>query len=162
MIVGWSDSLFLNIIIAYIGICVIFVFIAGIVCLCVKVRECCCGDQTVAYRKVNESDDDEVLVKVVHQENSKLTAHAIKCHIYPTCSGNKDAEEFSRERDAYAPVSENTVLKVSPQHFHREGMFLRSDKKVPFWECRRNSRHDFKVRNDFFFKYSVNVLDFPG
>ena len=64
MMDGWSD-IFLYILCVYIVIFIVLGFIVGICYLYDKFRQCCCGEQNVAYRKVDaQSDDDDILEKV--------------------------------------------------------------------------------------------------
>lgn len=83
----------------------------------------------------------------IHNEDKKtariyLSNQAIKRHIFPNCRGDKDAERFSTRRNKSSQTFKNTVLKVERWDFHLEndGAYLRSNSKVPFWQC---SRQDF-------------------
>lgn len=71
-----------------------------------------------------------------------LSSQAIKRHIFPNCRGDKDAERFSTRRNKSSQTFKNTVLKVERWDFHLEngGAYLRSNSKVPFWQC---SRQDY-------------------
>ena len=71
-----------------------------------------------------------------------LSSQAIKRHIFPNCRGDKDAERFSTRRNKSSQTFKNTVLKVERWDFHleNEGAYLRSNSKVPFWQC---SRQDY-------------------
>ena len=78
--------------------------------------------------------EDEKSARVVY-----LSSQAIKRHIFPNCRGDKDAERFSTRRNKSSQTFKNTVLKVERWDFHLEnqGAYLRSNSKVPFWQCSR-------------------------
>eukprot|EP00092_Neocalanus_flemingeri_P038553 GFUD01041981.1.p1 GENE.GFUD01041981.1~~GFUD01041981.1.p1 ORF type:complete len:177 (+),score=23.23 GFUD01041981.1:58-588(+) len=142
----WTDSSFFNIVLViggiyiFIGLIAVFCFLCGALCKCCNSSQ----KQNNGYRSAEDTLDKIV----VDDQKSKLTTHAINCHIHPTCCTDQDAEQFSRRRNLFSPVSENTVLKVNPRHFHHVegGRFLRSDRKVPYWQCRKNSGGNFQVR----------------
>ena len=80
-----------------------------------------------------------------------LSSQAIKRHIFPNCRGDKDAERFSTRRNKSSQTFKNTVLKVERWDFHleNEGAYLRSNSKVPFWQCsRQDYLGNFQVRKN--------------
>ena len=94
-----------------------------------------------------------------------LSSQAIKRHIFPNCRGDKDAERFSTRRNKSSQTFKNTVLKVERWDFHleKEGSYLRSNNKVPFWQCSRQDYHgNFQVVHTTYDKINVSICVYLG
>ena len=65
----------------------------------------------------------------------KVPKAAIKKHIYPDCSSDRQAEQFSVKRNMFDPTELNTVFKVNPQEFHYD---LLHGKEVSIFVCLLN------------------------
>ena len=114
-------------------------------------------DKKEDHREVPDIRPISIIETSVHNEREEqqsarivyLSSQAIKRHIFPNCRGDKDAERFSTRRNKSSQTFKNTVLKVEKWDFHLEnqGAYLRSDTKVPFWQCsRQDYLGNFQVR----------------
>ena len=90
--------------------------------------------KSIIETSIHNECEDKKPPRIVYLSNQ-----AIKRHIFPNCRGDKDAERFSTRRNKSSQTFKNTVLKVERWDFHLEndGAYLRSNSKVPFWQCTR-------------------------